>query len=117
MLFRSLPAIGVGVFLAVPANLAVLACLFAISFCGGLYIVPFYAAIQYLTPEDRMAGVITCSNVTDSLFMVLSTAGSGLLLAAGFRIPQIFLVMAVLTVLAALLIHRGVRQYGGRTEG
>ena len=56
--------------MAVPANLAVLACLFAISFSGGLYIVPLYAAIQYLTPEDRMAGVIACSNVTDSLFMV-----------------------------------------------
>lgn len=108
-----LPAIGVGAFLAVPANLAVLACLFAISFCGGLYIVPLYAAIQYLTPEDRMAGVIACSNVTDSLFMVVSAVGSGLLLTAGLEIPQIFLVMAVLTVLAAILIRRGVRRYGG----
>ena len=108
-----LPAIGVGAFLAVPANLAVLACLFAISFCGGLYIVPLYAAIQYLTPEDRMAGVIACSNVTDSLFMVVSAVGSGFLLTAGLEIPQIFLVMAVLTVLAAILIRRGVRRYGG----
>ena len=108
-----LPAIGVGAFLAVPANLAVLACLFAISFCGGLYIVPLYAAIQYLTPEDRMAGVIACSNVTDSLFMVVSAVGSGFLLTAGLEIPQIFLVMAVLTVLAAILIRKGVRRYGG----
>ena len=108
-----LPEIGIGTFLTGGANLAVLACLFAISFCGGLYIVPLYAVIQNLTPEDRMAGVIACTNVTDSFFMVLSALGSGLLLAAGLQIPQIFLVMAVLTVLAAFLIHRGVRRYGG----
>ncbi len=107
------PEMGVGAFLAAPENLAVLACLFAISFCGGLYIVPLYAAIQHLTPEDRMAGVVACTNVTDSFFMVLSAIGSGLLLAAGLQIPQIFLVMAALTVLAAFLIRRGVCRYGG----
>ncbi|WP_158612323.1 MFS transporter [Fretibacterium sp. OH1220_COT-178] len=107
------PVIGIGTFLLSPANLAILACLFAISFCGGLYIVPLYAAIQNLTSEDRMAGVIACTNVTDSFFMVLSAVGSSLLLAAGLQIPQIFLVMAALTVLAAFLIRRGVRRYGG----
>ena len=45
--------------------------------------------------------------------MVVSAVGSGFLLTAGLEIPQIFLVMAVLTVLAAILIRKGVRRYGG----
>jgi len=100
---------GIFAFLASGENLAVLACLFAISFSGGLYIVPLYAIIQSRTDEARMAGVIACTNITDSLFMVLSAVGTSVFLALGFSIPHIFLVMAVLTIVAAAVIHAGVR--------
>ncbi|MDR2179664.1 MAG: MFS transporter [Synergistaceae bacterium] len=103
------PGIGVFLFLASWQNVAVLACLFALSFAGGLYIVPLYAIIQKRTDEARMAGVIACSNITDSIFMVLSALGTSLLLAAGFSIPQIFLVMALLTIVAAMFIRTAVR--------
>jgi acyl-[acyl-carrier-protein]-phospholipid O-acyltransferase/long-chain-fatty-acid--[acyl-carrier-protein] ligase len=103
------PEMGVFAFLASRQNAAVLACLFAISFSGGLYIVPLYAIIQSRTDEARMAGVIACTNVTDSLFMVLSAVGTSLLLAAGLSIPQIFLAMAILTIVAAVFIRAAVR--------
>jgi membrane protein implicated in regulation of membrane protease activity len=45
----------------------------------------------------------------DSLFMVLSAVGTSALLAAGLSIPHIFLVMAALTVAAAVVIRRTVR--------
>jgi acyl-[acyl-carrier-protein]-phospholipid O-acyltransferase/long-chain-fatty-acid--[acyl-carrier-protein] ligase len=96
-------------FLSSWQNAAVLACLFGISFSGGLYIVPLYAIIQSRTEEARMAGVIACTNVTDSLFMVLSAIGTSLLLAVGFSIPQIFLVTAILTVIAAIFIRAAAR--------
>ena len=57
-----------------------------------------------------MAGVIACSNVTDSLFMALSAVGTSILLAMGLEIPHIFLLMALLTVIAALVIRRAVRE-------
>jgi acyl-[acyl-carrier-protein]-phospholipid O-acyltransferase/long-chain-fatty-acid--[acyl-carrier-protein] ligase len=103
------PEMGIWTFLASWQNAAVLACLFAISFSGGLYIVPLYAIIQSRTDEARMAGVIACTNITDSLFMVLSAVGTSLLLAAGLSIPQIFLVMAILTIVAAVFIRAAVR--------
>jgi acyl-[acyl-carrier-protein]-phospholipid O-acyltransferase/long-chain-fatty-acid--[acyl-carrier-protein] ligase len=103
------PEMGVLAFLASWQNAAVLACLFGISFAGGLYIVPLYAIIQSRTDEARMAGVIACTNITDSLFMVLSAIGTSLLLAAGFSIPQIFLATAILTVAAAAFIRAAVR--------
>jgi acyl-[acyl-carrier-protein]-phospholipid O-acyltransferase/long-chain-fatty-acid--[acyl-carrier-protein] ligase len=104
------PEMGIFAFLASWQNAAVLACLFAISFSVGLYIVPLYAIIQSRTDEARMAGVIACTNISDSLFMVLSAVGTSLLLAAGFSIPQIFLVMAVLTIAAAVFIRAAVRE-------
>ena len=101
--------IGIMAFLSSWQNLAVVACLLAISFAGGLYIVPLYAIIQTRTEESRMAGVIACSNVSDSLFMVLSAVGTSILLAMGLEIPHIFLIMALLTIVAALVIRKAVR--------
>lgn len=101
--------IGIVTFLSSAQNWGIVACLFAISFFGGLYIVPLYALIQNRSEESRMAGVIACANVMDSLFMVLSAVGTSILLAAGLSIPDIFLVMAALTVAAAVLIRRTVR--------
>ena len=100
--------IGIIAFLSSWQNLAVLVCLLAISFAGGLYIVPLYAIIQSRTDEARMAGVIACSNVSDSFFMVLSAVGTSILLTMGIDIPHIFLIMAVLTLIATFIVRRGV---------
>lgn len=108
-LVEGVPLIGMLDFLAVPANLAVLACLFGISFFGGLYIVPLYAIIQARSPEDRLAGVTACVNITDSLFMFASSLGTAVLLALGCSIPQVFLALAVLTVCAAFVVRGAVR--------
>lgn len=97
-------------FLASPLNIAVLATLFGISFFGGLYIVPLYAIIQSRSGEDEMARVTACVNVMDSLFMVLSSLVTTAMLWAGFSIPQIFLVMAVLTLVAAWVIKGAVKE-------
>jgi acyl-[acyl-carrier-protein]-phospholipid O-acyltransferase/long-chain-fatty-acid--[acyl-carrier-protein] ligase len=97
-------------FFAVPLNVAVLACLLGISFFGGLYIVPLYAIIQSRSDEDKLAGVTACTNVMDSLFMVISSVITTVMLEAGFSIPQIFLVMAALTVIASFVIRSAVHE-------
>ena len=109
-LMPGIPEMDILSFLSSWQNLSVLACLLAISFAGGLYIVPLYAIIQSRADESRMAGVIACSNISDSLFMVISAVGTSILLALGFSIPDIFLVMAVLTVIAAFFIRKAVRE-------
>ena len=109
-LLHNAPEIGILTFLSSWENLAVIACLFAISFAGGLYIVPLYAIIQSRTDESRMAGVIACTNITDSLFMVLSAVGTSIFLTLGYSIPDIFWVMAILTIVAAFVIRKAVRE-------
>jgi acyl-[acyl-carrier-protein]-phospholipid O-acyltransferase/long-chain-fatty-acid--[acyl-carrier-protein] ligase len=103
------PLMNVMQFLAVPLNAAVLACLLAISFFGGLYIVPLYAIIQCRSAEDELAGVTACCNIMDSCFMVASSLAAAFMLKAGFSIPQIFLVTAALTVAASFVIRKTVR--------
>ena len=97
MLFRS------------PANVGILLSLLAISFSGGLYIVPLYAIIQSRSEEDRIATVTACVNVVDSLFMAVSSFLVALLLKVGLSIPGVFLVLAGCTVVVAYLI-RGVAE-------
>ena len=102
--------IGLFAFLGSLNNLGVLACLFAVSFFGGLYIVPLYAIIQKRSEESQIASVIACSNIMDSLFMTISAVGVIYLLRRwSFSIPQIFLAMALLTIIAAFVIRITVR--------
>jgi acyl-[acyl-carrier-protein]-phospholipid O-acyltransferase/long-chain-fatty-acid--[acyl-carrier-protein] ligase len=96
-------------FLASPMNIAVLLCLLGISFSGGIYIVPLYAIIQSRSGEDSLAGVTACTNIMDSLFMVISSVLTAAMLAVGLSIPQVFLVMAALTAAAAWIIRGAVR--------
>ena len=103
------PAIGVFRFLFSFQNLGVLLCLLGISFFGGLYIVPLYAIIQSRSEEAHMARVMACSNIMDSLFMVISAVGTTILLTLGVNIPDIFLVMAFFTVIAAYIVRKTVR--------
>jgi acyl-[acyl-carrier-protein]-phospholipid O-acyltransferase/long-chain-fatty-acid--[acyl-carrier-protein] ligase len=104
-------------FVRSPRNIAVLSCLLAISFFGGLYIVPLYAVIQTRSDEDKLAGVTACCNITDSAFMVVSSLAAAAMLRAGFTIPQIFLVTAALTIVASFVIRAGVRDQMRKNEG
>jgi acyl-[acyl-carrier-protein]-phospholipid O-acyltransferase/long-chain-fatty-acid--[acyl-carrier-protein] ligase len=101
--------ITIGQFLRSPRNIAVLSCLLAISFFGGLYIVPLYAIIQSRSGEDKLAGVTACCNITDSAFMVASSLAIAAMLRLGFTIPQIFLVTSALTIAASFVIRAAVR--------
>ncbi|MCR5347649.1 MAG: MFS transporter, partial [Fretibacterium sp.] len=100
--------LGARAFFASPANWLIPLCLFAIAFCGGLYIVPLYAVMQSRAPEESVSSVIACSNIMDSLFMAGSALGAGLLLSRGWDIPQIFFLIAPTTALVGLLIRRGL---------
>jgi acyl-[acyl-carrier-protein]-phospholipid O-acyltransferase/long-chain-fatty-acid--[acyl-carrier-protein] ligase len=103
------PLVTLSGFFASPANIAILACLLGISFFGGLYIVPLYAIIQSRSDESELASVTACTNIMDSLFMVISSLLTTAMLAAGMSIPQVFLLMAVLTLIAAWVIKGAVR--------
>jgi 1-acyl-sn-glycerol-3-phosphate acyltransferase len=70
-----------------------------LSFSAGLYSVPMYALIQLRAKPSHRARIIAANNILNALFMIISSVMAGALLGAGFSIPQVFGVTALLNVL------------------
>ncbi|MGF6790409.1 MFS transporter [Paraburkholderia sp. 35.1] len=97
--------LSVGEFLARLAHWRVLADLFLLAMFGGFYSVPLYALIQSRSQPSHRARIIAANNILNSLFMIVSALMAVGLTAAGFSIPAIFLVTALLNVVVAGYIY------------
>ncbi|MGF6842040.1 1-acyl-sn-glycerol-3-phosphate acyltransferase [Paraburkholderia youngii] len=103
--------LSVGEFLARLAHWRVLADLFLLAMFGGFYSVPLYALIQSRSQPSHRARIIAANNILNSLFMIVSALMAMGLTAAGFAIPAIFLVTALLNVVVAGYIYSLVPEF------
>ena len=111
---RGLPVVaaqGVGAFLAQPAHWRVIADLGLLALCTGLYSVPMYALIQLRSQPSHRARIIAANNILNALFMVVSSLGAGVLLGAGFTVPEVFLATALLNAVVGVYIFLLVPEY------
>jgi 1-acyl-sn-glycerol-3-phosphate acyltransferase len=111
---RALPpaeALTLGAFMAVPAHWRVLADLFALSLFAGIFSVPMYALIQLRSQPTHRARIIAANNILNALFMIVSSLMVGALLAAGFNVPEVFLVVGLLNAVVAGYIFLLVPEY------
>lgn len=111
---RSLPpatALTLGAFMAQAAHWRVLADLFLLSLFAGIYSVPMYALIQLRSQPTHRARIIAANNILNALFMIVSSLMVGALLAAGFTVPQVFLVVGLLNAVVAFYIFMLVPEY------
>jgi 1-acyl-sn-glycerol-3-phosphate acyltransferase len=97
--------VGATEFLARSGSWRILFDLVMIGVFGGFYIVPLYALIQTRSERSHQSRIIAGNNILNALFMVASAAMAVILLNAGFSIPQIFLVTAVLNAAVAIYIY------------
>ena len=100
-----------GGFVAQPAHWRVMADLGALSLFAGIYSVPMYALIQMRCQPTHRARIIAANNILNALFMIVSSVGVGLLLKAGFSIPEVFLVVGLLNAVVAGYIFLLVPEY------
>jgi len=82
-----------------------------IGLFGGFYIVPLYALIQKTSAPDRLSRAISCNNVMNALFMVVSAIVVGILVNLGLSIRAMFLGVAILNALVAAYIFRLVPEF------
>ena len=111
---RGLPpasAIALGEFMRQSAHWRVMADLALLSLFAGLYSVPMYALIQLRSQASHRARIIAANNILNALFMIVSAVGVGVLLKAGFTIPQVFLIVGLLNAAVALYIFLLVPEY------
>jgi 1-acyl-sn-glycerol-3-phosphate acyltransferase len=102
---------GLGAFLAQHAHWRVLADLGLLSLFAGIFSVPMYALIQLRSQPTHRARIIAANNILNALFMIVSSLGVGVLLGAGFSIPQVFLVVGLLNAVVAGYIFLLVPEY------
>jgi acyl-[acyl-carrier-protein]-phospholipid O-acyltransferase/long-chain-fatty-acid--[acyl-carrier-protein] ligase len=94
--------IGPATFLSRFAGLRIAADLALVSFIAGLYVVPLYALVQDRTPSARRARVIAANNVVNSGFMAAAALVSMAVLAAGFSIPDLLLMVGLANLLVVV---------------
>lgn len=73
---------------------------------GGLYSVPLYALMQWRSDAQSRSRIIAANNVLNALFMVVGAAVTMLLFESGWGMPDIFLLIAISTLLVAGIISR-----------
>ena len=103
---------GLSGFFSVGANWRIIADLLMIGIFSGFYIVPLYALVQQRTTPSHRSRVIAGNNILNALLMVTSAIFAMFLLGnAGFTIPQLFLVTALLNLLVAAYIFSIVPEF------
>lgn len=98
--------VGVSEFLSEWGHVRVLADLFMIAFCGGVFVVPLYAIMQHDSDPNFRARTIATNNVVNAFFMVLSAVITAVMVAYGSSFAQIALIMGVCSTAVALYIRR-----------
>ncbi|MFC1797115.1 MFS transporter [Pseudomonadota bacterium] len=114
--FASPASPGVGVtaleFLTSGANWRIVVDLLLIGVFGGFYIVPLYALVQHRSSPQHLSRVIAGLNILNALFMVIAAVLAMLMLGpAGFTIPDLFLMTAILNAVVAVYIFTLVPEF------
>ena len=95
-------------FLAIPIHWRLLTDIGLLGAFGGFYIVPLYVLIQTLAAPSYRSRIIAANNIMNALFMVVSAVFSIALFKAGYSIPQLFLITAIVNLL--VMVYLCVRQ-------
>src|SRR5438874_5007696 len=96
--------LGIAAFLSHLVGIRIFADLLAIAICGGIFVVPLYAIIQRRSEEAARARIIAAGNIVNALFMTGAALVTALLIAAGFRTPDLYLMLGVMNAGVALWI-------------
>ncbi len=91
--------------------------LLGLSFAGGLFIVPAFAAVQGWAPVDRRARVVAAVNVLNAAYMVVSSLMVSGLQAAGIGLGVLFLILGGANLIVFGLVLRswgreGIQDFG-----
>lgn len=98
--------LGVAAFLSRAVGIRIFADFLAIAICGGFFVVPLYAIIQRRSEEKVRARIIAAGNIMNALFMTGAAGVTALLIAAGWRAPDLYLALGIMNAGVALWICR-----------
>lgn len=104
--------IGAAEFLMLPGVTHFLIDLACIGIFGGFFIVPLYAYIQQKSDEKKRAQTIAANNILNAAFMVVSAIAGALFLGVfGLTIPEYFVVVGIMNIVAAIYVYNQVPEF------
>jgi 1-acyl-sn-glycerol-3-phosphate acyltransferase len=95
----------IGEFVSRPGSLRILVDVMLLGAFGGFYSVPLYALIQQRSERKHLSRIIAANNIINAIFMVVASLLSIAVLGAGFSIPELFIVLALLNAFVAIYIY------------
>ena len=99
-------AVTFGMFLETSANWRVIADLLGVCICGGIFAVPLYAMMQTLSDEQERSQIVAGNNILNAVFMVAGSLLAGIILDAGYTVPDLFLTFAAANLLVVFYMQR-----------
>jgi len=72
---------------------------------GGIFSVPFYAAIQEQAEKKFLSRIIAANNIVNAIFMVSASLLAISILSLGFSIPEFFALISVLNIFLMIIMH------------
>jgi MFS family permease len=78
--------------------------LFFVGFFGGVYSVPLYALMQSRSKADKRSRTIGANNIFNALLMVGGAVGVMISMGQGATISEIFLTLAILTLIVGVMV-------------
>ena len=99
-------AVTFGMFLETAANWRVIADLLGVCICGGIFAVPLYAMMQTLSDEQERSQIVAGNNILNAVFMVAGSLLAGIILDAGYTVPDLFLTVAAANLLVVFYMQR-----------
>lgn len=104
--------VGVSDFLLSANNRHVVIDLLFIGLFAGFYIVPLYAFVQTRSTDEHRARIIAGNNIINAFFMVISALMAAFLLTkAGFSMAELFLTLAILSIMVSVYIFTLVPEF------
>lgn len=104
-------------FIKMPAHWRILADMLLLSISAGFYIVPLYTLLQKRSDEEVRSRTIAANNIMNALFMVIASILVIGVFALGYKIPDLFWMLAILNVLAAFYIMKIIPKQSLKTLG
>jgi 1-acyl-sn-glycerol-3-phosphate acyltransferase len=98
-------------FLAQWQHWRVLGDILLIGVFGGFFIVPLYALIQTRTEREFTSRAIAANNILNSLFMVIASVMSIILLSSGVGLRELLVMVAVMNILVAAYIYTLIPEF------
>ena len=92
-------------FIGRPGSPRVLLDVLLLGAFGGFYSVPLYALVQQRSERKHLSRIIAANNIINAAFMVVASLLSIAVLAAGFSIPELFIILALLNAIVAVYIY------------